>query len=237
MLCEQALAIDPAYPPAAGLISWCRMTQRYQGWGSLSEADVAEAVRLARQAVEAGKDDPDTLSNAALALSLLAGNHALAGTAADRALTLNPNSALAWMARGWVFVFQGQPEPAFEAFENSLRLSPLDPFEYYSAGGIAFAHALAGQYEAATEWADRCLRELPRYAPVIRLKAAACAQIGRIEQAREAVRLQLEIAPGHRRSLTTGPMRRRSCRRHSPTSSSRVCAKPAFLRNDREPRD
>jgi tetratricopeptide (TPR) repeat protein len=114
--------------------------------------EVAEAVRLARQAIDAGKDDPDTLYMGAFALSQLVGDHGIAAAAADRALTLNPNSAPAWMARGWICVWVGQPQPAIEAFENAMRLSPLDPMASIFTGGTAFAHALAGRYEAAIEW-------------------------------------------------------------------------------------
>ena len=59
-LLQRALAIDPSYAPAAAMIGWCRGWQRLQGWGPLSDAEIAEAARLARQAIEAGRDDPDT---------------------------------------------------------------------------------------------------------------------------------------------------------------------------------
>ena len=65
----------------------------------------AEAVTLAKQAIEAGKDDSDALWMAAFALQLFAGEHAIAATAIDRALTLNPNSAHAWMAAAMHTVF------------------------------------------------------------------------------------------------------------------------------------
>ncbi len=47
-LTKQALAIDPSYAPAAGMIAWCRVFQRVQGWGQGSEADLSEGMRLAR---------------------------------------------------------------------------------------------------------------------------------------------------------------------------------------------
>jgi adenylate cyclase len=40
-LAKRALAIDPSYPPAAAMIGWCRTMQRVQGWGSLSDDDIA----------------------------------------------------------------------------------------------------------------------------------------------------------------------------------------------------
>jgi adenylate cyclase len=60
-LLKRALAIDPSYSPAAAMIGWCRVHERVQGWGRLSDENANEAVRLARMATEAGRDDPDSL--------------------------------------------------------------------------------------------------------------------------------------------------------------------------------
>jgi adenylate cyclase len=84
------------------LVAWCRWLQRLQGWGALSDDDIAAAVRLARQALEAGRDDPDTMWQAAFALFFFAGETALARAVLDRALTLNPNAASACMTKGLV---------------------------------------------------------------------------------------------------------------------------------------
>ena len=51
---------------------------------------MADCVRLARQAIEAGKDDPDAFWMAANLVSFFAGGRATAADAVDRALTLNP---------------------------------------------------------------------------------------------------------------------------------------------------
>ena len=62
------------------MIGWCNGWQRLQGWGPLTDAEVAEGVRLARRAIEAGKDDPDTLWMAANTVSFFTGEHATAAT-------------------------------------------------------------------------------------------------------------------------------------------------------------
>src|SRR6516165_6725071 len=53
VLARRALAIDPSYAPAAALIGWCYLIQRVQGWGTVSDDEIAEGVRLARQALAA----------------------------------------------------------------------------------------------------------------------------------------------------------------------------------------
>ena len=72
-----------------------------------SEGKYAEAEAYANQVVAArrrtsGKDDPDTLWMAGHVILLFGGDHAGAASAFDRALVLNPNSAHAWMARGFL---------------------------------------------------------------------------------------------------------------------------------------
>ena len=195
-LLEQALAIDPSYSPAAAMVGWCRAWQRQQGWGPVSDRDVAESVRLARRAAEAGKDDPDTLWMAAFTLSVFAGAHDVAASAIDRALTLNANSAQAWNAKGWVSCFHSEADPAIEAFQRAMRLSPLDPLRRGFIAGVAFAHMFAGRFEQGIDWADRCLREEPRFTLAMRCRMVCCAHLGRIEEAREWLERLLAIQPG-----------------------------------------
>jgi adenylate cyclase len=71
VLARQALAIDPSYAPAAAMVGWCRVFQRVQGWGALSDEDIAEACRLARQALEAERDDTETIGGGCLDVVLL----------------------------------------------------------------------------------------------------------------------------------------------------------------------
>ena len=85
VLLERALVIDLGYAPAAAMIGWCRVLQR-EGLQLVSEAEAAEALRLARHAIEAGKDDPDTLWMAGHVILLFGGDHAGAASAFDRAL-------------------------------------------------------------------------------------------------------------------------------------------------------
>jgi TolB-like protein len=195
-LLQLALSIDPSYAPAAAMVGWCRITQRQQGWGPLSDAEVVEAVRLARAAGEAGKDDPDALWMAAFCLSVFTGAHAAAASTIHRALTLNPNSAEAWNASGWVFCFQNRPDPAIQAFQRAMRLSPLDPRRWGFVIGLAFAHMIVGRYEEAIGWSDRCLHEQPRSILAMRLKIICCAHLGRIEDAHCWLQQLSELQPG-----------------------------------------
>ena len=41
----------------------------------------------------------------------------------ERAVVLNPNSAMAWSNRGWVYLYWEQPKVAMEYLERARRLS------------------------------------------------------------------------------------------------------------------
>jgi adenylate cyclase len=183
VLLRQALAIDPSYAPAAASVGWCHGWQRAQGWGAVSDDDIAEGVRLARQALGAGRDDADTMWRAALPLFLFAGETAMAMAVVDRALTLNPNAATAWTLKGWFHAIRNQPEAAIEALDRALRLSPFDPLGYFTTGGLAYAHLVAGRFEEAIEWADRALHSQPRFTTAMRANIVANAHLGRLDEA------------------------------------------------------
>jgi TolB-like protein/class 3 adenylate cyclase len=196
VLARQALAIDPSYAPAAALVGRCRVLQRQQGWGALSDEDIAEACRLARQALEAERDDAETIWQAAWTLFLLAGEAAMAAAALDRALALNPNAAHAWVTRGTIHAWRNQPEAAIEALERARRLSPFDPYTFFiCALNIAFAHLAARRFELAIEWADRTLHDQPRMVSAMRINVAALAHLGRVHEARAELSRMLAIGP------------------------------------------
>src|SRR5262249_57896943 len=156
------VARDAGYAPAGAVGGRCRGLQRVQGWRALSDEDISEACRLARQALEAERDDAETVWQAAWTLFFLAGEAAMAAAALDRALALNPNAAHAWLRRGHIYALHNQPEAAIEAIERARRLSPFDPYTFFYAQIIAFAHLVARRFELAIEWADRALYDQPR---------------------------------------------------------------------------
>jgi adenylate cyclase len=195
-LLQRALAIDPAYAPAAGLVGWSYSMQRVQGWHPLTDVEITEGIRLAKRAIEMGQDDPDALWMAGITLWLLAAEVATAASVIDRALTLNSNSAQGYMARGWIQAILNRPLPAIESLHRALRLSPLDPLGYMFKSALAFAHTVAGRYEEAIEWADQSLREQERFVPSIRYRAALCGLLGRVEEGRDWLRRLVDARPG-----------------------------------------
>ncbi|HEX9536399.1 MAG TPA: adenylate/guanylate cyclase domain-containing protein, partial [Stellaceae bacterium] len=196
VLLKRALAIDPHYAPAAAMIGWCLVHSRANTGSPVSDPEAAAAVVLARQAIEAANDDPDTLWMAGWTLALFTGEYAASARIIDRALSLNANSAHAWMANGFVSCRRGRADSAIEAFQRAMRLSPLDPLNRGFMGGLAVAHLIARRYQEAVEWADQSLATQPDYRPALRVKVAALVQLGRIDKARDWLKRLIEVQPG-----------------------------------------
>jgi adenylate cyclase len=193
-LLRRALAIDPAYAPAAGLFAWCRVLEATNR--QISEEERAEGARFARRAIEAGREDSDALWMGGWGTLMLAGDRAAGLSAIEGAVALNPNSALAWNFFGWAQGFHNRYALAIEALQRAMRLSPLDPQRWIFYGGLAHAHFAAGCQEEAIECADRALHAQPRMTAVAAIKTAACGHLGRTEEGRECVRRFRELRPG-----------------------------------------
>ena len=85
-LAQQALLIEPSYAPAAGLAAHCRVYQTSEGWVRNTPDISAEAIRLGKQAIANGRDDPDALRMGGHAIGQFAGDLSTATSAIDRAL-------------------------------------------------------------------------------------------------------------------------------------------------------
>jgi tetratricopeptide (TPR) repeat protein len=194
-LARQALAIDPSYAPAAALVGSCRWVQVVQRW-KVSDDDIADCIRLARQALQAARDDADTMWQAGYTLFVLGGETATAAAFVDRALALNPNAANGWMVRGWIHALLNQPEAAIEACNRARRLSPLDPLGFLSAAALAAAHLAALRFDQSIKWADHSLHDQPANVVALRIKVVACAHFGRLDEARAELARLLAIYPG-----------------------------------------
>jgi adenylate cyclase len=184
-LVMQALGIDRNYPPALAMFGWCRLLQVAQGWVSSASEDSAEAVKLAKEAIEAGWDDPEALWMAGATVIHLGGEHSTGAAAVERALALNPNCAHAWHQVGFLHCTMNRPEQAIGAIQRAMRLSPFDPLGYIFTHELAFAHMLAQRFDDAMTWVDRSLSEQPRFVAPVRLKLCLCGHLNRAEEGRE----------------------------------------------------
>jgi tetratricopeptide (TPR) repeat protein len=163
-----------------------------------SAQDVTEARRLARRAIELDKDDPMVLALAGMALGLFVREVEEGAALLSRAISLDPNLALARIWNGFVQLFLGDGDAAIELFQIGLRMSPLDPRIFMAQHGMATAHFLAGRYEDGLLWAKIAVQQNPNYVGAHRTLMACHAMAGRLEEARQAWAVARQIDPNQR---------------------------------------
>jgi tetratricopeptide (TPR) repeat protein len=155
--------------------------------------EVAQAARLANRAAELGRGDAVALAAAGMALGIVVKELDRAAILLDRSLLLNPNLAASWLRSAWVRLFLGQFDLAIEHAGRAMRLSPLDPLLVGMQTAIAFAHFCAGRHDQAAAWAERAVTEQATFAPAIRVLAASCASLDRMDEATKAMARLQEI--------------------------------------------
>jgi len=183
----QAIERDPDYAWAYALAADCFNTRKAFGWVIDSEKEIAETKRLARRALRLNNDDASVLCFAGWALASVCKELDDGAAFLDQALSINPNLAFGWFARGVVKVWLSELDQAVEHFAHAMCLSPRGPHLFLMQQGIAQAHFFAGRYDEALTWAKRALRGLPDCHIALRIAAASCALAGRDEDGDEHV--------------------------------------------------
>jgi adenylate cyclase len=206
-----AIELDPEFASAYGMAAWCYVRPKASGWMIDPANEIAETARLARRAVELGKDDAVALAASGSALAYVVRDLDTGVALIDRALALNPNLAAAWYFGGWVKIWLGEPDAAIERLARAMRLSPLDPQMPRMQTAMASAHFFAGRYDEASSWMEMALREAPDFQTALRIAAASNALAGRLEPARKAAARLRGLHPALRVSNLRdvwGPYRR-----------------------------
>ena len=113
----------------------------------------------------------------------------------EHALALDRNLAGAHHFIGLGKIFIGYAEETEAHILEALRLSPRDTtaFSWMSNAGLAKLHL--GSYEQAVAWCRRAIEANRNYPPAYFNLAAALAQLGRLDEARSAVKGGLALNP------------------------------------------
>jgi TolB-like protein len=115
---------------------------------------------------------------------------------AERALALDRNLANAHAFIGAGKTFAGRAEESEAHVQEALRLSPRDSFAYQWMARVAATKLNLGADAEAAQWARRSIEANRNYPLAHFWLAAALAQLGRLDEARQAVQPGLALAPG-----------------------------------------
>jgi tetratricopeptide (TPR) repeat protein len=137
----------------------------------------------------------------------------------EHALALDRNLAHAhsFIGRGKIFV--GRAEETEAQVAEALRLSPRDTNAHVWMNFAGLAKLHIGRYEQAVGWLRRAIEANRNYSAVYFHLAAALAQLGRLDEARSAVKSRSRARP----SLLNFPRPRRpDCEERRPDVSGRA---------------
>jgi TolB-like protein len=194
----KAIELDPEFASAYGMAAWCHFWRKLNGWMGDRTREIAEGARLARRAVELGRDDAVALTRGGHALGHLAGDIDVGIALLDRARLLNPNFAPAWYLGGILRALRGETDAAIANLTHATRLSPLDPEMFRMQVGMAISHFFAGRFDIAADWAEKALGNLPNFLPPVALLAASHALTGRMDKATQSMQRLRALDPSLR---------------------------------------
>jgi TolB-like protein/Tfp pilus assembly protein PilF len=184
-LLEKAIAIDPNYGQALGVLATSHTFSAYMGW-----ADIATTVPFAEQAalsaIRADSEDP-WAHNALGCVYLLRRRFDDSLAEFECALRLNPNFSLAQGIYGLPLAFDGQWEKASDAALRALRMAPRDPFSALYYGIASYAQFVGRKYDEAMRLAREAIRLRADYVGGHRLLTASAAMAGHTEVATAAL--------------------------------------------------
>lgn len=192
---EAAIESDPQYAAPYAWLAQYHVRRVGQGWAQDPRQETAAANRFADAAMERDDTDSWVLSVNGLVAGYLNKDLERAMELYDRALTINPSAASAWVWSTSALAWLGRGAEAVVRAPRAIELSPFDPNMYSFNAMSAVAHAVAGNYDQSIEFSRRSLRQNAVFATSHRTLAIALALAGRLDEARAAVTDLLRLEP------------------------------------------
>jgi adenylate cyclase len=193
-LLRKAIEIDPRYAVAYANLAWCHWLFVAQGWMDRSNPALADLDQLVQTGLMLGRDDSEVLVAVAPLVALPGGDFSRGMALMEKAIRLNPNSAMAFRMAGMLYAFAGDTKSALNSLARADRLNPLEGGVSTNLG-YTLAHFVAGNDESVIESTRLTLRDQPNQVPSLRYRAASLGLLGRAEEGRQVVQRILELVP------------------------------------------
>jgi TolB-like protein len=190
-LLEKAIAIDPNYGQALGVLANSYTFSAHMGWADMATV-VPVAERAALKSIQVDGEDP-WAHHALGSVSLFKRRFDDSLAAFEAALSLNPNFSLAQGYYGLALSYCGRWQEACAAAQRAMRLSPRDPFSAVFSGIAAYSHFVGRNYDEAMRLASEAIRQRGDFVGGHRVLTAAAGMAGRDDVAKAAL-IELERA-------------------------------------------
>jgi len=189
---EKAVKIDPDYSRAYSALAASYWRLRMNGWSSsmgLTSSEALEKVRLYLQ--EGMKDPPPLAYLVTSSMRGAEGRYQESIVEATRAIVLDANDPVGYIAMGKALVYAGRPNEGADAIKKAMRLNPHYPPTYLRA--LGFAQFGMEQFEEAAASYEEAIKRDPnedwQYIEI----AGTYGQLGREAEARSALKTFNEL--------------------------------------------
>ena len=195
-LLEAALRADPVHTDALAWFAYWHLFLVGQGWTDEPDAATWRAGELADTAVALAPNDARALTLASHVRAFLLKRPAEAAVLHDRAISLNPNLAIAWCFSGFALSYLGEHEAALTRMSKAIELSPSDPHLFFFHAAVIMPHLLLGQYKEAVAAGRRAIELNPWFSSAFKGCVSALGHLGNAKEAAGMLTRLLKLEPG-----------------------------------------
>jgi DNA-binding SARP family transcriptional activator/TolB-like protein len=207
---SHAIQLEPDYAGAYAWYAYWHIFYVGQGWADDPNATMQEAGEMAERAIVLDPFDARGLAIAGHVRAFMHRRLHEAISLHDRALSLNPNLAMAWDLSGVAYAYLGDWEEAERRVNRYKKLSPLDPHAFFYDTAFIIIALLKRDYESAVV-AGRAVTEMnPSFSAAWKPYLSALGHLGRTQEAAVVRRRLLVIEPDFsiERFMATAPFER-----------------------------
>jgi DNA-binding SARP family transcriptional activator/TolB-like protein len=212
----EAIALEPDYAAAYAWYAYWHVFLVGQDWADLPKAMMERAGELAERAIMLDPFDARGLSISGHVRAFLHGRLREAMVLHDRALSLNPNLAMAWSLSAGTYAYIGNLEEAERRNNRYKQLSPLDPHAFVFDTIFVLIHLMKRDYETAVAMGQTVSQLNPSFSAAYKPYLAALGHLRRDQEATIVRRRLLALEPDFtvERFLQTTPLERESDKMH-----------------------
>jgi tetratricopeptide (TPR) repeat protein len=213
---REAIALEPDYAAAHAWYAYWHIFLVGQDWADDPLAMTEEAGRLAERAITLDPFDARGLAIAGHVRAFLHRRLRDAASLHERALSINPNLAMAWALSAVTCAYAGEPEEAERRNNRYKLLSPLDPHAFFFDAFFVLIHMMKRDYEKAAETGRTVCQINPAFTGGYKPYLAALGHLRREQDAASVRRRLMSIEPDFtiERFLNSTPMEREADRLH-----------------------
>jgi DNA-binding SARP family transcriptional activator/TolB-like protein len=179
----RAIQLEPDYAAAYAWYAYWHVFLVGQGWTEDPASVMAAAGTLAERAIVLDPFDARGLTIAGHVRAFLHRRQREALALHERALSLNPNLAMAWALSACAYAYLGEPEEAERRNNRYKILSPLDPHAFFYDTFFLYIHLLKRDFESTIAVARIVCEMSPSFTSSHKLYLVALGHTGRTSEA------------------------------------------------------